>query len=135
MVVSILHCLTPKFLWLCVPSYIPCGHILKGLLTGSDLMNKIKDIWSKDLVLQQIIEQLQQSAHTHPKYTWFCGQLRRKGRLVVGNDVPLREDIISLMHDSCKSSLGHHCYHTDCVRRCDTCQKNKYEIVASPSLL
>ena len=80
------------------------------------------------------------------------GELRRKGKLVVGNDVELKTHILKWLHDSAvgghsgrdatlhrvkslffwpKMSLEVMNY----VRNCAICQANKYETVAKPGLL
>ncbi|KAI3756033.1 hypothetical protein L1987_55845 [Smallanthus sonchifolius] len=81
------------------------------------------------------------------------GLLKRKGKLVVGNDDVLRLDIIHQCHDSYLG--GHSGFHAtlqrlksmfycwkgqnktvrEVVRQCHVCQQAKYETVASPGLI
>ena len=50
----------------------------------SDLLERIKLTWSTDPHLQKLISDLQYSATSHKYYSWLNGELRRKGKLVVG---------------------------------------------------
>lgn len=52
--------------------------------------------WTANSELQDLILSLQQKPYKH--YTWVNEQLRRKGKLVVGNNVDLRTKIIHLWH-------------------------------------
>lgn len=75
-----------------------------SLLTPNDpLYDKIKDSWSTDVSLQLLITKLLNWPFKF--FTWCHGQLRWKGRLVVGADQELRKTIIELWHSS--SQGGH----------------------------
>lgn len=79
-------------------------------------------------------------------------QLRKKGRLLVGNDVALRQKIVALIHDGAEGGHSGISATTqrvgalfawrgmkrdirNYIRRCDVCQHNKAEQVASPGML
>ena len=86
------------------------------------------------------------------KFTWENGELRRRGRLVVGNDVALRTQLIATFHNepvgghsgiqvSLKklASLFHWKGMSKAfkmfVRECDTCQRNNPNLEAYPGFL
>ena len=66
----------------------------------SDLMTLIGQTWQQDPNLQQIILKKQQDPSSYPKYQLIDGQLRRKGRLVIGADVELRAKLLRWTHTS-----------------------------------
>lgn len=71
----------------------------------SYLMTQISDSWKTDTNLAALIKDLQLNPSSHSSYSWSGEQLRRKGKLVVGNELPLKDKILSWMHDS--SQGGH----------------------------
>lgn len=119
----------------------------------TELLAEIQQSWQKDNDLQSIIQQLTQGiSNKHRHYTWTNQQLRRKGKLVVGSDIGLRNKIIALWHAS--SVGGHsgihvtykklksmfywkhlHQHVVDFVAGCDTCQRYKPDLTAYPGLL
>ena len=76
-------------------SRVASAHLLALTLSTLDteLLAKIKDSWTQDQQLQQIIADLTASPPSHPKFTWSQGLLKRKGRLLVGSDVALRQHL------------------------------------------
>jgi hypothetical protein len=117
-----------------------------------DLLGKIKASWSADVTLNNLIQELQQNTKAHPKFTWCRGELRRKGKLVIGSDPELKQVIFSWLHDS--PSGGHSGRDVTAarikslffwkgmnreiqnyVRNCDVCQRCKPDLTASPGLL
>ena len=106
---------------------------------STDLYPLVQATWTSDPQLKAIIDELQQDPQMNSKYSWIGDQLRRKGRLVVGNDQNLRLQIVHLFHDS--SSGGHSGIHAtykrlsslfywpnmekqirQYIRECDVCQ-------------
>ncbi|GJS32512.1 retrotransposon-related protein [Tanacetum coccineum] len=92
------------------------------------------------------------STVTNNKYTWEGGVLKRKGKLVVGNDEQLRNTIVQHYHADAvgghsgttvtthkiKSLFywkGLHKIVKKYVRECDVCQINKSDLAAYPGLL
>ncbi|CAL0311123.1 unnamed protein product [Lupinus luteus] len=71
----------------------------------SDLFHRIKNTWHNDLSLQRIIQQLPSDPTSHKHYTWNGSELRRKGKLVVGKDEPLRHELLKWFHEA--ASGGH----------------------------
>ncbi|GJX36311.1 retrotransposon-related protein [Tanacetum coccineum] len=49
------------------------------------LVEAIKATWSSDSALKSVITSLQQGNSKNSRYTWSANELRRKGKLVVGN--------------------------------------------------
>ena len=67
---------------------------------STNLYEKIKEGWNEDKRLVGIIEDLKKDPKAHKSYTWKGGQLKRKGKLVIGDSIELKDFITSLMHDS-----------------------------------
>lgn len=119
---------------------------------SSDLLEQIKHSWTTDLDIQQLLQELQKEPTKHPKYSWNRGELRRKGKLVVGADMDTKLAILKWLHDS---PVGGHSGRDvtaarirslffwkgmlkdiqNYVRHCDVCQKCKPYLAASPGLL
>nr|GEZ63732.1 hypothetical protein [Tanacetum cinerariifolium] len=55
--------------------------------------------------LQKLIKDLEANPQSHKDYTWLNGQLRRKGKLVVGNNDMLRQQLLQYFHSD--PSGGH----------------------------
>lgn len=70
-----------------------------------DLLEQIRNSWSVDSQLQQLIVSVQQGQIMAMKYAWLANQLCRKWRLVVGKDPQLQANIIKLYHSS---AMGRH---------------------------
>jgi len=54
----------------------------------------------RDANLQQLVQELKTDPNSHKYYHWINEELRRKGKLVVGNDVELRQSILQWLHSS-----------------------------------
>ncbi|CAJ2661631.1 unnamed protein product [Trifolium pratense] len=119
---------------------------------STDLYDSIKACWYSDMVLQQLIQDLQQNPNSHPKFTCVRGELRRRGKLVIGHNTQLQESILQWLHDS---AVGGHSGR-DCtiarvkslffwkgmakdihnyIKNCVVCQRNKSDLSACPGLL
>ena len=114
--------------------------------------DSLKLLWETDSHLQKIISDLQREKSSHPQFTFCSNELRRKGKLVVGNDHTIKMHIFKWLHDS---AVGGHSGRDatlnrikslfywpkmnvdgqNYVRNCSVCQKNKYDLAASPGLL
>ena len=70
-----------------------------------DIYPLIQATWDTDSCRKTLISELKQNLNTKSKYSWIGEQLRRKGRLVVGDDQDLRLKIINLFYNT--SSGGH----------------------------
>lgn len=112
----------------------------------------IQGLWKFDPMLLKLISDLQANPHSHPKFTYINDELRRCGKLVIGNDSSVKLHILKWMHDS---AIGGHsgCDATlqivkslfywpkmsievqNYVRNCNLCQRNKNDLAANPGLL
>ncbi|GAU25735.1 hypothetical protein TSUD_216660 [Trifolium subterraneum] len=119
---------------------------------GPDLLEAIKLSWPHDPHLNSIILDLQKDPNTHPKFSWLRGELRRKGKLVIGPDSGVKNSIFKWLHNS---SLGGHSGRDitasrikslfywkgmakdiiGYVKNCGVCQRSKPDLAASPGLL
>lgn len=73
---------------------------LTSFVIPLELIAKIKESWKSDPQVQVILSEKQQDGSSHQSFTWSKGELRRKGRLVVGNDLQLKAQILSIFHES-----------------------------------
>ena len=118
----------------------------------SSMPSRIEQSWQKDPILQQLISDLKSNPSSHKHYTWVRNEPRRKGRLVIGSDSQLRQNILSWIHAStCGGHLGRDATLQKMknvvywrgifkvvkffVHQCVTFQRSKYNTVASPGLL
>ncbi|GJY33020.1 retrotransposon-related protein [Tanacetum coccineum] len=129
------------------------SQLMQMVLTTAttDLLPKIVNSWKNDTVLQAIITRLQKGENVK-HYTWNHDQLRRKGKLVIGNDTMLRQALLVHFHND---SVGGHSGNTTTVNRhsgmcywkkmrhdvktfvasCTVCQRSKYDLAAYLGLL
>lgn len=118
---------------------------------ASDLLLQLQTSWETDAGLQQLMQKIQDGT-AKPYFTLTDQQLRRKGKLLVGNDVQLRRKLMEMIHSG---SVGGHSGAAvttqklgaifywkgmrknvrEFVRECDICARNKAENVAYPGLL
>ncbi|GJT66424.1 retrotransposable element Tf2 [Tanacetum coccineum] len=127
------------------------GHPI-AFLNSNELVEAVKATWSSDPTLRSVILSLQQGHSKNSRYTWSANELRRKGKLVVGNDEQLRLKLVSHFHES---PTGGHSGVQATMKRlaayfywkglkkmvkqqihlCDICQRNKPDLAAYPGLL
>ncbi|CAL9248404.1 unnamed protein product, partial [Arabidopsis halleri] len=133
-------------------------------VTGSQLLHitlsqahqgfyhSLQMLWQTDPHLKKVISDIQGNKNSHPKFSFVNGELRHRGKLVVGNDKEVKLHILKWLHDSAigghsgrdktlhrvkslfywpKMSLEVQNY----VRNCSVCQKNKNDLAAKPGLL
>lgn len=74
-------------------------------VTSKATMDQIKASWNSDVKLQSIIQQLKSNGGKGLKYEWLNEQLLRKGKLVIGDDAALRQQLLHQFHTN---SLGEH---------------------------
>ncbi|KAJ0803307.1 putative nucleotidyltransferase, Ribonuclease H [Helianthus annuus] len=115
------------------------------------LMQRIITSQQKDDQLQEIVTKLK-NGEVVANFKWNGEWLTKQGKLVVGGDRQLREDILNLCHSS--PIGGHSGIHATTqrvkgmffwkgitkmvrqfIRGCDVCMRAKHENVASPGLL
>ncbi|CAL9238184.1 unnamed protein product, partial [Arabidopsis halleri] len=114
--------------------------------------NSLQMLWQTDPHLKKVISDIQGNKNSNPKFSFINGELRHRGKLVVGNDKEVKLHILKWLHDSAigghsgrdktlhrvkslfywpKMSLEVQNY----VRNCSVCQKNKNDLAAKPGLL
>ena len=118
----------------------------------SSMLSRIQQSWQKDPILQQLVSDLKNNPSSHKHYTWVRNKLRRKGKLVIGSDSQLRQDILSWIH---ASACGGHSGRDATLQKmknmvywigmsknvkffvfqCATFQRSKHDTAASPGLL
>lgn len=120
-------------------------------VVNTDLSDRIKASYEADPVLKIILEQLS-SQQQVPQFALQDGLLRKKGRILVGNDINLRAQLIQWHH--CAPESGHTGRDATLkrikqlfywrgmskavakfVKDCKICQAAKYDTSANPGLL
>ena len=71
----------------------------------SDLLTRIQHSWVADPSLVHLLHTIKQQPNKHPKYTWQNNQLRHQGKLVIGQDSQLRDELFKFFHSS--ATEGH----------------------------
>lgn len=114
--------------------------------------DSIKLLWETDPNLRKIISDLQANKSSHPSFTFVNNELRRRGKLVVGNNEDTKLHILRWLQDS---AVGGHSGRDATlqrvksiffwprmnveiqayVRNCSVCQKNKNDLAAKLGLL
>lgn len=118
---------------------------------NSTLLEEIQQVWQEDPNMQAIIRELITNPGSHPHFSWQSNQLRRKGRLVIGNSSILKNKILTWLHNS--SAGGHSGVEATVriqtlfycsgmkrevvahIKHCEICQQCKYDHSASLGLL
>ncbi|GJX58361.1 retrotransposon-related protein [Tanacetum coccineum] len=67
---------------------------------SSDVMNQIKVSWQNDDTMQQLIKSLKDNSYKGNKLSLEGDLLKRKGKIMVGNEVELRKQLIAYFHES-----------------------------------
>ncbi|GJW73776.1 putative mitochondrial protein [Tanacetum coccineum] len=66
---------------------------------SNDLLQRIQASWEGDPSIQQIINQIKDGPVAGSKFTWQSDQLRRNGKLVIGANDDLRQELLKFYHD------------------------------------
>nr|GEX20581.1 putative mitochondrial protein [Tanacetum cinerariifolium] len=66
---------------------------------SSGVWDKVKDSWKNNLDTQNLIKSLEHHSYKGNKYSWTGEILKRKGKVVVGNDPELRKELVQHFHD------------------------------------
>nr|GEV47444.1 hypothetical protein [Tanacetum cinerariifolium] len=66
---------------------------------SSGVWDKVKDSWKNDLDAQNLIKSLEHHSYEGNKYSWTGGILKRKGKVVVRNDLELMKELVQHFHD------------------------------------
>uniref|UniRef100_A0A0A9A0M3 Integrase catalytic domain-containing protein n=1 Tax=Arundo donax TaxID=35708 RepID=A0A0A9A0M3_ARUDO len=131
----------------------PQPEIMMAISTSVPLwISDVLKSYEGDTKCKELLEQLSFNPQSFPNYTLTNGIMRFKGKIFVGNQTELKQQLITTFHDS---ELGGHSgeratykrlkalFHwpgmrseiISFVKQCPTCQKNKSEHVPYPGLL
>ena len=66
---------------------------------SNDLLQRIQASWLSDPSVQQIINKLKNGTTINSKFVWKDDQLRSNGKLVIGCDKVLRQELLKYYHD------------------------------------
>ncbi|GKC66539.1 putative mitochondrial protein, partial [Tanacetum coccineum] len=113
---------------------------------SSSVWDKVKDSWKNNLETQNLIKSLEHHSYKGNKYSWNGKILKRKGKVVVGNDPELRKELVQHFHD--EAIGGHSGAHVNMkkfgslfyykglkkmvkqmVMDCDACQRQKPDLM------
>nr|GFA02080.1 integrase, catalytic core [Tanacetum cinerariifolium] len=79
----------------------PLDQVIGDLQSATQTRKMLKNLEEhSNSALKSVITSLQQGNSKNSRYTWSANKLRRKGKLVVGNDEQLRLKLISHFNDS-----------------------------------
>lgn len=83
-------------------SRVPSSQILSITLSRAHdgFYDSIKLLWQQDASLRQIVSDLKANPASHPKFTFTNDELRRKEKLVIGNDNAIKLHIFKWLNDS-----------------------------------
>nr|GEY87460.1 hypothetical protein [Tanacetum cinerariifolium] len=128
------------------------GEILQIFVSSvsSGVWNKVKDSWKNDLDTQNLIKSLEHYSYKGNKYSWTGEILKRKGKVVVGNDPEQRKELVQHFHDEAiGGNFGAHVtmkklgslFYWKChkkmvkqmIRDCNVCQRQKPDLSAYPA--
>ncbi|GJR56618.1 putative mitochondrial protein [Tanacetum coccineum] len=70
---------------------------ISSVLSG--FWDKVNDSWKNDLETQNLIKSLENHSYKGNKYSWNGEILKRKGKVIVGNDPELRKELVQHFHD------------------------------------
>ncbi|GJY55317.1 retrotransposon-related protein [Tanacetum coccineum] len=71
----------------------------------SGLVEEVQKSCEKDSHLQTLSKKVQERKADSTKFSWVADQLRRKGKLIVGNDDVIRQNLVNHFHSSAEG--GH----------------------------
>ncbi|GJS95902.1 retrotransposon-related protein [Tanacetum coccineum] len=118
----------------------------------SGLMEEVHKSCEEDNHLQKIVKKIEEGKADLSKYSWSVGQLRRKGKLMVGANDEIRRKLVDHFHSSAEGGhsgvvattqrLKNWFYWKGMrktvkqrVSQCDICHRNKADLAAYPGLL
>lgn len=123
-----------------------------GSISWSEVWELVLQSYVTNPILQQIYSNLQRDSSSHSKYSWDGKILRRKGKVVMGQELELRKKLFELFHSG--AMRGHSGVHAtrhriasiiswkglskdikQWVKECAVCQRCKYDNSAYPRLL
>ena len=135
-------------------SRVPTAHLfmLFFIPVETNIFNRIKSSWEGDEKLKEVIQEITDQGEGKKGFTYYNQQLRRYGKIMVGQDAQIRQDRMLIWHN--RTSSGHsgmeNTYRrisqlfywknlrddiNQYVRSCRVCQRSKYDAAASPGLM
>lgn len=117
-----------------------------------EFLKEIQAAYENDIVLKGVIEELTRKADAKKHYSWMQNILRRKSKIVVPNDVQIKNPILQWLHSSgAGGHSGKEVTHKRVksifywkgmvkdiqafIRSCSVCQQCKSDTAAPPGLL
>lgn len=81
-------------------SRVQLGEVAAMVLTLgiTELFDRIRFCWDEDLVIKELLRKIRSHEEGVKEFTFVNQQLRRKGKLVVGDDPALKEEILQIWH-------------------------------------
>ena len=83
----------------------PQQQLFAILIVTGDLLQRIRHSWLSESFFVHLLHKLKSSPNKSSKYSWQGDQLRRKRKLMVGQDPKLRDELLSLFHSSPKGAI------------------------------
>ena len=81
-------------------SRLPYGSFSAITMCTNELLDRIKHSWLTDPKTVHLIHKAKNAGDKGSKYSWQAGLLKRKGKLVVGDDSVLKTDLLKYFHSS-----------------------------------
>lgn len=93
-------------------SLIAGAQLLTLSIVTSNLLDRVKASYGHDAHLKSVMTQLEEQPLSYPVYMLRGGVLYRKGKIIVGADINIRQDILQFFHDIVVGALWHGCHLT-----------------------
>ncbi|PHU12258.1 hypothetical protein BC332_19188 [Capsicum chinense] len=97
------------------------NHVQLCCISGvyDHILDAVKFTWEKDPNLYKLLQDLKNGANLKPYYRFHSGFLSRSGKMIMGNNADLRQQVMQFYHDS---AMGHSRIN-DILQRLVTTQK------------
>ncbi|GMJ13949.1 hypothetical protein HRI_005064100 [Hibiscus trionum] len=105
------------------------GQLMATSSVTTSVMARVAASWQEDEKLKKILEAKQGGSSHYSKYTWDGKLLRRKWKVVVGQNAELRKELMLYFHSS------HIGGHSGSEATCGVCQRNKGDLSHPRGLL
>ena len=81
-------------------SRLPLAKFNAFSIIDSDLIHRIQQSWLKDPAMVHLLHKAKNSPKHDNKYSWANNQLKRKGKVLIGANDELRNELLSYFHNS-----------------------------------